>query len=353
MDFQEKEAILIRIQSGVVGFSFDSQRFICKEPSALVKFHSNILYNDMLKEIDRDSLPSLDDIQLILTQKNMWSHDLENELQICTTNIDQLKVAIYNSRFKSLDRKEARKALKITRRRFNELTAQKHIFDYLSYEHICNLYKQYYLFYYSLCDFRGQFLHNDYDEQDFAIQNIDSLLNKYYKELLVESQFRELARTDPWSTIWVCADKEHKLFGVSPTDYNIEQRMLIAWSTHYNNIYQRSDAPPQSVVDDDDALDGWFITIKRQKEVEDNAKSFEDVLGNPKLAEAGEIYIPAQTPEDAAMIHNLNDSTAKMIKSQRANILQKLGTVDEMQMPDTKQKLFQEMNQKFASSVKG
>src|SRR5437868_7025376 len=98
MEFQEKEALISRIQSGVVGFSFNQQRYICREPSAFVKFHANLLYNELIADVDPTELPSLNDIQLILKEKNMWSNELDNELTICSDNIDKLKVAIYESR---------------------------------------------------------------------------------------------------------------------------------------------------------------------------------------------------------------------------------------------------------------
>ena len=40
--------------------------------------------------------------------------------------------------------------------------------------------------------------------------------------------------------------------------------VIVIWSKMYDNVQESIDAPIQSVMEDDDALDGWFIVQNRK-----------------------------------------------------------------------------------------
>jgi hypothetical protein len=179
-------------------------------------------------------------------------------------------------------------------------------------------------------------------------KNTDPLLEEatsaFIENKISEKDFREIARTDPWRSIWSCRKTEGSLFGVPTVDLTDEQRSIIIWSTLYDNIYDHPNCPLEEVVKDDDMIDGWLILQRREREKKQGKVQVEDFINNDKIRNSGEVFIVAQTKEDAKKIDSLNDDQAKITRKQRLKYLNEKGHVDESQMPDTKMQLQMQAN---------
>jgi hypothetical protein len=73
-----------------------------------------------------------------------------------------------------------------------------------------------------------------------------------------------VARTDPWRGVWAARRAEAGVFGKPACDLTDEQRSVVGWSLLYDGARECPDCPPDDVLTDDDAFDGWLIK-RRQR----------------------------------------------------------------------------------------
>lgn len=171
---------------------------------------------------------------------------------------------------------------------------------------------------------------------------VQSIIEEINSSRPTEKEIREIARTDPWRSIWSnCGGKNP--FGRPSSCWSDEQLTLCSWSKLYDNIHKSPDCPPDEVIDDDDMLDGWLILQSRKRKEDANKKDAETGL-NDKSRNASEVFIMAQTKEDAQKIESLNDPMTRAIKRQRNAILNKHGSVDHDKLPDVQQELMMQFN---------
>jgi len=120
----------------------------------------------------------------------------------------------------------------------------------------------------------------------------------------------------------------------------------------YDNIYQHPKSPAEEIIADDDMLDGWVIVQRREREGDVNRAAGEAV-GNEKIRGSEEVYVPADTADDAKKVLSMNDGFAKATIKQRFALLRKRGEVAELEMPDTAMRLRMETTRKLSQSAKG
>lgn len=117
---------------------------------------------------------------------------------------------------------------------------------------------------------------------------LDPLKAAYYKKLPSTEQLRKMARSDPWSTMW--SIKKADNFAILPlSDYQI---MLAFYSRMYDNVNESPERPSRAIIDDDDALDGWFIhqSEKPSETKTETKKHAEEIVFTNDPEKAREIY---------------------------------------------------------------
>ena len=118
----------------------------------------------------------------------------------------------------------------------------------------------------------------------------------------------------------------------------------------YDSAYEHPECPPDSVFEDDDMFDGWMITQKRENEKNRNKNRTEKLLEGKKLDKAGEIFIVANSKEEAQNIYGLNDHTSRHIIKERESLLKSTSQIiDDANLPDVKRELVVQANQQFKS----
>lgn len=101
---------------------------------------------------------------------------------------------------------------------------------------------------------------------------IDSMMRRALNRdtSLSIKQIREIARSGQWRHKWLAAKSVDKLWGKSVIEMTDEQTSLVYWSQVYDSVYEAYERPPQSIIDDDDALDKWLEG--QSKKADDDAK---------------------------------------------------------------------------------
>lgn len=354
MDFALNERLVARICSGssraaVSGPGGRERYFFLRRPTREHVYAASEIYADALADAQFEGLYSDPDLLDFLLSHGFWDETREKNLELLPKQMEESKVSLYRSTFKSNERKVIRKALAAAKREYARLYEERHSYDHLSCSGYAGMVRARYLVWAGLHSADGKRVFAEYD--DAPVELIDEVMVDLAENRIEESAYRELCRTEPWRAIWNGTRVERSLFGVPPPDWTDEQKNIVNWSLLYDNVFQHPDCPPEAVIEDDDLLDGWLIVQRRDREQKLNAKDGEQLVGNEKIRDSQEVYLVADTVDDAKKVVELNDEYGKAVQKQRFNTLKKKGEVNELEMPDTALRLRTAVTAKLSASM--
>jgi hypothetical protein len=351
MTLVEKELIVSRIIAGCYKCNIEDTTLLLKSPNRFQRYMAEEVYSETLYKAELDGSYVEDEYMTLLRSKNIWDDTKQKMLDGLTKDIEELKVGLFQSTFKSEKRAMIRRALQRSKDEQVRLHNILHEYDYLSAKGVAHMMKARYIIAASLHRLDGSKLYNEnelWSASDYVVETVAEFVSH---KKLTEPKIRELARTEPWRTVWMGRKSEASLFGIPAVDLTDEQRMLSIWSGVYDNVYEHPESPTDDVIQDDDMLDGWMIVQKRNRESQRDSTS--NLISNEKIRNSEEVFIPCDTVEDARKIEALNDTGAAMIKRKRTAMLKEKGVVNEKDMPDSQMKIRAEFNRQFIESRKG
>lgn len=354
MDVAERDLLVSRITSGYMRCNIvvnKEEKVFCLQPlTRQQKYISNELYYEILYEAELNNVLSNEEMLSWMIEYDIWNDDLQERYDGLNKDIEEIKVKLFQLTFNSKQRRIVRTKLEQAKIEVDELYGSRHSYDYVTAQGLALGAKMRYLIGSSLLysDGRSYWKDDGWNEEDSVI---DKILEHCAETKLADEQVRELSRTEPWSSIWSSCKNSQDAFGVFSSDMTAEQQALINWSLIYDNIKQHPDCPADDVFEDDDRLDGWLILQRRQRENDLFKKEAESKLSE-KTAKAHEVYLTADTKEDAKKIDTLNEPASAMIKRQRMAFLDKKKKVHELEMPDTKLRLQTAVSQHFRDAMK-
>ena len=348
MKHHEREFFIARILSGHVSLG---EYQLSGYTDWSIRLKAEELYREVLEEGLLSGLYSMEDIQALLTKPfgvsnyrfgiTLWAPDDDVKLSVLKEDTEKLKVGIYESQLNLGQKEAARVGLRKAEAEISRLLTIKHSLDGMTAQGLATMHKQIFLIGSSIVNGQGaRLLGGDWYKNTYT-PLLSVALKRFSESVLDEAEYRELARNDPWRSIW-SARKSDGLFGRNASELSEEQRTLVLWSQFYDNVYENPECPPDSVIDDNDALDGWTIVQRRKREKENLVSSIEDKLSD-KAKKANEIFIPAEDDKAAAKIDSINSIEARIIKRQRLNQVRQQGHVNEIDFKDVQQSLKEKM----------
>lgn len=340
----EREMLVHRILSGVLIYNDITIGCI----SYRDKYRADMLYCKVLNECNYHEQWSEEDLLKFLVNQNLWDLIRQERIDALPQEMEDCKVELFNCVFKSLDKiriKEKINALKIE---FEKLYRERHKYDHLTNVGVATMAKTKYLIGCSLRKNGKKIFKGDWWESPGDL--IDRCMNFIVENKLSDNQLRELARTEPWRSHWNARKAGMRLF--HNKFFTDEQMSLVSWTGIYDNIYGHPECPSQSIIEDDDALDGWMIVQRRKRGDSEIKNDVDKLIKNPKIRNSQEIFLVAQTPDDAKKIDSLNNAAASIAKAQKFAAVKQKGSVNEVNMPDVRQRIQMEMNQKSAEKIR-
>lgn len=336
-----------RIIAGHIRCKINGATLLYKHNTPTDKYLAEEEYMAVLGEAEMDGALNEEELEQTLRENGIWGPVKEAKLKQCMKNIDDLKFQLYQSLLKPGTQKELRIALDETRSLVSTLHNTKHSLDYLSAMGAATIVKLRFLAGMAIYDIAGNQLYdyNSYWSDDTSI--VDTVLTYISTLRIEESQYRELVRNEPWRSISYTG-QHTTLFSC----INDEQKMLLYWSKVYQNVYEHPEAPPEDVINDDDILDGWFIAQRRKREKETDKDYVESKLTNEKIKSSSEVFVVADA-EGRKRVDNANTEAAIIKRKQRMAYLEKKGTLDEAEMPDTKLEIMTARNRAATAKMKG
>ena len=284
-------------------------------------------YNKAYDEAYSDNVMTENEMLNWMIERGLWSKGKEEKIKGLEKDIDRLKVEIYNARNDERLARQIRSYIRAGQVQLKKANLEKNEYYSNTCEGLAATKKLAWTIENTTYD--GEKLY------DFSEITIEEILMIYQNSLLSESKIRELARTEPWKSIWSVSEKGgfKIFFNKSDEDLTYNQKGLLIWSQMYDNLQESVDCPTKDVIDDDDMLDGWFIIQSKKREKERAESEFENST-NEKIKNSSEIFVVAKTDKDKQRIESMNDTNSQVIKRQRAKVLEKQGAAEQHHFPD-------------------
>lgn len=347
METWKREHYVNQIISGTEIYNINNKTYIIKEPSVFNKYESTNIFNQTLEDGKKDGLYSENEMFSFMIQNGLWSTEENEKLERMSDEIPEIKVQIFQLNLQINERMVMKQALKETKEEIERLTYKKYFYHYLTYQGLANAAKHKFIIGCSI------FLPNDqpywknikyWGKSDLIIDDLILLIST---SRLSENDQREIARNEPWRSIWNSSKHSgNGVFGKSAIDLTDYQKNIIQFSQMYDNIYEHGELS-DDIINDDDMLDGWMILKKREREAESTKGLVESkIAGNSKIANGEEVFIPVNSDKEAKIVFETNDFAGKVAFDQRMKQIKAQGKVEDMDLIDNK-KHYQMMANQF------
>lgn len=295
MTEKDKLALIYRIVSGytIIG------NYIIDTPTDSLINESLVVRSDVLQKYRFEGLLSENYAEDILIKKRVLTPQSAFNLKELDKSLDNCKLQLYQHYgMPSHQVKKIRNQLDLIKKKQAEQLGLRHCLDRFSIEGLADYIAERYIFSKILLD-------KNYKPITVCSTLLDRIIRKYKESWPSNGNLRLVARTEPWRSFW----------STNPTCFRAhgdEQKVLILFSKMYDNVYEHSEKPVEDIINDDDMLDGWFISMKRKNE-EARKESTKSVITN-RHPNAGEIFMMAETAQQAKEIEEMNDIRGQIIK---------------------------------------
>lgn len=343
MNPYEREYFVSRLRTGFYTIADGSTKVKLLSAKIEQEYEVNEFYMEVYEGCVRDGLSTQDEMLDWMIEEDLWSEEKEKQIEVAEKDIENLKVQIFENRSKKQARDHARKYLRRAENTLKKLRSEKEEYFLNSCEGVASTEKAYKLF--EMCCFLGD------EPYSFPNQNIPQLYYSWLSSILREKQIRELARTDPWRSYWALRDRGN-LFANQNTELTIDQKNILIWSQMYDNIQESMNCPSESVIEDDDMLDGWMV-IQKRKSVSDKAQAELESGLNSKVANSDEVYIMTDNAKDAQTINDMNSIGAQAVKKERMAVIKNKGEAKDIDFRDQKMKYSNLQNAQFKGRFGG
>jgi len=346
MKHYERELFVSRVRSGVYFVEHEGIKLKIVTPTIEEELEMAEGYNQAYEDALAEDFMTEDQTLEWMKSRGLWSDEDEEKIEALKRDVEKLKVGIYENRNKESNREQIRKYIRGAEKQLSEQVDKKHSFTSNTCEGVAMVEKSF--------DFIKTCTYYGGERYDFKRLSVEFILHLFHDKILSEKQTREIARNDPWRSVWMLRDSNsYKLFANNGTELSVDQKNLLVWSRMYDNIQESMDCPEDDVIEDDDLLDGWFIVQRKKREVEKAESDFDNSTKNDKIKNSQEIFMVPSNKKEAEKIESLNDINAKMTKRQRIAVAKQQGTVGASEFPDAQLDMRTKSNQMFKDKFRG
>jgi hypothetical protein len=333
-----------RILSGFYIFLYNNKQYKLIYPDISIKYEAELYaYEEYEKNKFNDWITE-DSIVDTLVTMGVWQYGGDDNLKNLEKQIEDLKVDLYKNFLNPSKIKSIRRTLLNTKGAYNKLFDTRHSLYQYTTNGYAQLLKNNYILVYSLYDNNNHRIFDSIETADSTLLN--SLSNIIASNTIDISIFRTIARSDIWKNYW-CANQQ-SMFDKSTINWTDEQKTLVVLTKMYDSAHEHPECPPDCVFEDDDLFDGWMVVQKRENERIRNKNRTEKMLEGKNLNKAGEVFIKANSQEEAQNIYGLNDSTSRnIIKERNTAIFSSDTLLKESDLPDVKRNLVVQSNEQF------
>jgi len=322
---------LNKVLSGNILIQMRDNLLIVRQPSVEIRHLADFFAEKAYEEAFEQNIFVQDELEDLIIENGWWTQEQEDELKKIPKDLEQMKVDYFNSFLRDDSKRLIKKGIKQQEERFEKLTHEKYQFFNYTCESLQS--QAYTIHILKECTF-----YENGDRISLEDISIYALQGKYNAEMLSDDDIRELSKVPQWRMTWNMAKDGREIFSFPACDLTDMQKSLISWTRMYDSIYESMEVPSDEVIDDNHAVDGWFV-VQRRKREDDRKGSKKD-----SLPDSAEVFVPVGSQKEAARVHDMNTGQGKGIIKSRFNALKEKGTLDEGEFPHVRQDLQMQSN---------
>jgi hypothetical protein len=337
MDQRTIGLYLSRILSGLYVFFYNNKKYKLIYPDITTKYESDLYAQE---EYDKNKFNDwIQDENIIdtLVAMGLWNYNGDTNLTNIEKQIEDLKVDLYKNYLNPAKIKSVRRTLSNTKATYNKNYELRHSLDKYTITGYINELKNQYILINSIYDEYNNKIFNITNDIDLNLfNNLSYIISTNTIDI---STFRLVSRNEMWRNYWTA--NSDKLFDRPTSNWTDEQRTLVVLTKMYDSAYQHPECPPDNVFEDDDIFDGWMITQRRENEKIKNKNRAEKMLEGKKLNNAGEVFVIANSQEEANSIYGLNNASSMHIIKERNTFINNNPefVIEETSLPDVKRNM--------------
>jgi hypothetical protein len=347
MKQHERELLVLKIRSGNTYINIGDINLIIKPPTIEQSIESCEVYNQSYYHAYAEEIMSEDEMLEWMFEQDLWTPHDDKKIESIKKNIEKLKIEIYNARNDKKKASQIRLYIRAIEKQLISYVNKKNSYMQNTREGIATSDKISWLI--KNTTFRDKKLY------DFSDLSLSYVVDEWQSSFLSDSISRDLARNEPWKSLWTIRDNAKiKLFmNDSDCELTYNQKNLVIWSQMYDNIQESIECPNKNVIEDDDMLDGWFILQAQKREKENAEKEVDGLVKNEKIKNSSEVFVIAQSEEHAEQINKANSIQSTMIKKQREAFLKKVGKSEDHNLPDQRMQIQMDQTNAFRDKIRG
>lgn len=350
MDEGRRNFLVSEIISGVKFITYNGMRYKLIPSSKELKLLAEHIYRDTINSLRFDNLITKDRATLFLQRSGTWKEEDNQALEKLEKYLEDKKVELYNSLYNSSRQTTIRRVIATAKSSINKAYAKKHSLDYMTLDYHALLAKKQFLIAMSIRDKNNNSVYNEDTFLNSDSTIVEAIIDFLSSDHITVEEFRELARNDPWRTMWNLG--KESCIGLPIAEWTEDQKMLVTFAKMYDNAYQSMDCPPDEVFEDDDMFDGWMIDQRRKRDTDQKQKQVDNMKNVPDSAQ--EVFVFAPTRDDANKVYNLNDPESRNKIRQREKFLDQHGEelIPAQNLPDTQLELRKQQIEEYKNKMK-
>ena len=320
------EYYLYRIISGYYLIDIKDIRYKVIYPTIDIKYQAEQIYRDILDQYKFDTNWISDlQLQILLDTNSIWTKKNAEELSKQQHALELEKIDLYKEFSNTTNRKKHKKHVLSINSQISSLIYKKESLNYLTLKHFANNIKNEFIILNCLFDQQDNKILKDIDCFNESYNNaFAQLVSKEILDHQIQvSELKKLARSDIWRSYY----NEHNAFPKSSIEANDDYRHLVSLTKMYDQIRQHPECPTEEVIEDDDALDGWFLYQKQKTSKEKQKNQILDKLGGNKIKNAGEVFVVTHDQNEARTVFGMNDEKSLQDIRQSIKIANEKGSV--------------------------
>jgi hypothetical protein len=303
------EKILYRIILGYYYIEIDDKQYKIIAPSFDIKYKAEVLYDKTIEENKYDKRWLTDqEIEYYLLTNNIWNKKEEEKLKTIEKSIEDTKIDIFQNFLNSPTKTKLKKELKSLQSQNNNLLALKNSMDYLGIKDYATSVKNEFIIRNCIYNLKGELLF-DPEEDDCRYSKLHSFIKEIVQNNISAQDVRSLVKSDLWRSYSASCVLEKDIINITD-DY----KYLISLHKMYDNARQHPEAPSEDIINDDDALDGWFLFQNRKSANEKKKNSVLSKINHNKLGQHNFVFTDSEA--EAKEILNANSPKERIFAEQ-------------------------------------
>lgn len=343
------EKLLYRILLGYYYIYIDSERYKVFYPSLSIKYESEILYEQIIEDNKFEKIyMDQQEIKKYLLIHNIWSKTDDEKLKDCEKFIEDTKIDLYLNFYNENKKQQNKKNLMKAQKDLDILYNKKNSFNYLTIEDYATSIKNEFILMNTIYNSSNNLLFdsNNYDTLDY--NRLQIFIREILEQTVKPDDLRLLAKSDIWKSLSVASSMKQDILTI-----NDDHRHLLNLHMMYENVKQHPECPNNDIIDDDDALDGWFIYQNNKAEKDKKKNSVLEKVGDG-IKNAGEVFLMTSDIDERNTIYDLNELSDRQNIKELITISKnnKDKNINWQDLPFVQRELKQQVNKQNSGSRK-